>query len=127
MNFVATLVKPVFLNSISAIMGDPRPVIVKGQYILTKPRASWITCDAYESPPVGHGARFITTIAPDTYIGPVSAVLQSDRVVCVFCEGYFMNIWEAARGTTDYGKSYAFVISQNESDLWCLNGWRHEA
>ena len=105
----------------------PRPIISVGQYILTKPLPTQIRCKAYDGPPGGGGGSFITTISPGTHIGPVEEVVHTDQFVTILCRGYWINIWRAARGTTDHGTDFAFVISQRESDSWCWHGWSHQA
>ena len=87
----------------------------------TKPLPTLIRCKAYTAPP-NSGGRYICTIEPSTYLGPVERVLVSNVFVTILVRGYWINVWKARVG--GFGNSFAYLVDEDLLFSWHLRGWQ---
>ena len=117
--------------------GARRPDPRDGDYFVTKSGQTTIRCKAYTAPPVeGDGRtphRYITTMAPGTYFGPVEEVVQTSAFTTVLVRGYWVNVWRvnAPRGPipgvwdpADLGVLFATPVPPWTVASWRRRGWR---
>ena len=105
-------------------MPTSKPILFPGQYILTNPLPARSRCKAYTAPPPC--GRYICTIEPNTHIGPIERVIETEGFVTILCRSYWINIWKAQGGEVDKGFLFARVISREVSNNWCQLGWVHQ-
>ena len=72
---------------------DPRPYwLVLGDYMETKPMPTNVRCKAYTHPP-GCEGEYITTIEPGTILGPIEALMHSDKYCSIRVGDQWINVW----------------------------------
>ena len=111
---------------------SPRPAPRPGDYVQAKPRPTRIVCKGYSLPPSCRG-DYLGTIPAGTYVGPITAIENSDRFVTVLIDEWWINIWRAKRNRNADGRlgsmfssegvDYAHVITREEACLWERDGW----
>ena len=99
---------------------DPRrPIVAIGQYYTTRPWWCRARCKAYDAPPFD--GRYITTIAPDTTLGPVENYLETTDYVFVCIRDYWINVWDRTYGV------FASRVPERELQQWRMRGWQDSA
>ena len=81
-----------------------------------------VQCKAYDAPPCD--GRYITTIAPQSTLGPVENYYydETTRLVAICVRGYWINVWGVdKRGC---GVHYAYRVPEDEVQQWRRWGWR---
>ena len=147
-----SVLKPfcIFSSGMSALPPPPplpppfcnalRPAPHPGEYLVTRGAASMLRCKAYTAPPIqgGHG-QYITTIAPDTYLGPIEETVHTPVFTTVLIRGYWINVWRAHRSdmrqdgspfpyrpsysTTTRGILFAPPVPSTAVQIWYQRGW----
>ena len=68
------------------------------------------------------GGRYIATIAPGTYLGPVAAVSQTETFTTINVANWWINIRHGARGH-HAGIHYAREVPDVAVRPWVCDGW----
>ena len=89
-----------------------------GDYYCTRAHPTRVVCRAYTAPP-SIGGHFITDIERGTSLGPVEDWEESDDFITICVQGWWVNVWAAARG----GVHYAFRYPNEEVESWRAAGW----
>ena len=111
---------------------EPGPVAAPdvkiGSYWRTMPQQSRIRCKGYSEPPDRIPAgSYQGTIAPDTYIGPVTAVHVGRTYVTICVQDWWINVWKMTRSGTRAGVFFAMQVPEDEVHRWTESGWYNTA
>ena len=104
------------------------PEVKIGSYWRTMPQRSRIRCKGYSEPPDRIPAgSYQGTIAPDTYIGPVTAVHVGRTYVTICVQDWWINVWKMTRSRTRSGVCFAMQVPEDEVQRWTESGWYNTA
>ena len=104
------------------------PEVKIGSYWRTMPQQSRIRCKGYSEPPDRIPAgSYQGTIAPDTYIGPVTAVHVGRTYVTICVQDWWINVWKMTRSRTRSGVCFAMQVPEDEVQRWTESGWYNTA
>ena len=94
-----------------------------GDYFKTHGATAASRVKAYSAPPLPPASgRYLTTLSPDTVIGPLELVLDTGEFVSVLVKGYWMNL---AKSTSDGHEAwFARRVPDHTVQRWRRNGWR---
>ena len=86
---------------------------------MSKPLPTRIRCKGYTAPP--YDGELLGTVAPGTYLGPVSTWLHTERCTTVLINDWWVNVWESRDG--DLGTAFAYLVPDNVIEAWREQGW----
>ena len=104
------------------------PEVKIGSYWRTMPQQSRIRCKGYSEPPDRIPAgSYQGTIAPDTYIGPVTAAHIGRTYVTICVQDCWINVWKMTGSGTTSGVFFATQVPEDEVHRWTESGWNNTA